>query len=368
MPSESGHLKFHCGASRSVAKSKMIVIRQQDKKDASPLSTLHNATTVNVTKEMWKSLSFVQCWPSVIQGAHSKCGSVAARRNPKSDSLPSPDSRRRPPARWSQGRKRGADGKLRQQDDADSTLFDDQEKGSYDNPHLDQRPPSFTTPEAEGPFPRCSDWAKCVEEEELRTDVRKDMQRYRRRILVNEIHDRERKASSGSSDSRDSPVPAELETDERVLMRRQKQINYGKNTIAYNRYIEEVPRHFRQPGIHPRTPNKFKKYSRRSWDQQIRIWRVALHAWDPPEEEGSDLQAIEPIDLDDMEVESGASGSTESETSSHYMKACKAPASTPENSCSGTPNKMRRTENEMESAFDLGACLADTEDGSLWIS
>ncbi|KAM7417011.1 hypothetical protein PAMA_016906 [Pampus argenteus] len=208
-------------------------------------------------------------------------------------------------SRWSHCRKRGIDGSLRSSRDGGDRKTD----GNTDSRdrHSDSRHASFTTPESRGPVSRCgrqADWGSQVEDDEMRRDVHRDMQR--RRILGTEVTQRERKTSSGSSGSCDSREGENMETDEAVLLRRQKQINYGKNTLAYDRYIKEVPKHMRQSGVHPKTPNKFRKYSRRSWDQQIKLWKVKLHAWDPPEEEGQDkiLDNIEELGLDDvMDIE-----------------------------------------------------------------
>lgn len=246
---------------------------------------------------------------------------------------------------------------MRRKDDPDSTVFDEESKRCNN----DTRFSSFTTPETNTAVSRCSDWGAEVEEEEKRTNLNMEILSYRRRLL---IHDFTEKGTRSSSESSDSKEDVEIETDENVLLRRQKQIDYGKNTIAYDRYVKDVPRYRRISGIHPRTPNKFKKYSRRSWDQQIRLWRIALHNWDPPQDKENSLQPVEELELDE---EMERLSIPDSFAESVDLNMGETHLATYQDSYFGTPTKVRRLDHMDD--FNLEACLNESEDkdSSSWL-
>lgn len=92
---------------------------------------------------------------------------------------------------------------------------------------------------------------------------------------------RESSSSSGDgSSSQSSRKPIEYEKDLAILERRQKQVDYGKNTLGYENYLKQVPRDQRTKD-HPKTPPKHIKYSRRAWDGVVKVWRKQLHCYDP---------------------------------------------------------------------------------------
>ena len=93
-------------------------------------------------------------------------------------------------------------------------------------------------------------------------------------------------ASAGHRSPRKSSRPLRtpqcaVEDDPVILARRQKQLEYGKNTLVYQQYTAAVPRGQRL-GYHPRTPVKRRVQSRRRWDNAVRSWRVHLHYWNNP--------------------------------------------------------------------------------------
>lgn len=78
-----------------------------------------------------------------------------------------------------------------------------------------------------------------------------------------------------------SPKPIDIERDTDVLMRRQKDIDYGKNTDNYEEYLTDVPKTDRLDQ-QPWTPDKYEKMTRRNWDKQVKIWRKQMHYWRNP--------------------------------------------------------------------------------------
>lgn len=67
--------------------------------------------------------------------------------------------------------------------------------------------------------------------------------------------------------------------DQATLDRRTRELERAKEKPVYTRYVEEVPRHKRVKGVHPKTPNKHINFSRRSWDTQVRSWKKSLYQW-----------------------------------------------------------------------------------------
>lgn len=68
--------------------------------------------------------------------------------------------------------------------------------------------------------------------------------------------------------------------DQHQLEQRQKQVDYGHQTLGYLRYRLLVPKDKRSRED-PRTPKKSQACSKRSWDGQVKKWRRDLHKWDP---------------------------------------------------------------------------------------
>ncbi|KAL0228017.1 hypothetical protein RCL1_004160 [Eukaryota sp. TZLM3-RCL] len=83
--------------------------------------------------------------------------------------------------------------------------------------------------------------------------------------------------SDRSDEHIDSPL---VESDPVRINWRIKQIQIGKNTPEYKRYLEEVPVEERCSN-HPTTPPLDLKVSKKKWGYIYNNWRRELHVFDP---------------------------------------------------------------------------------------
>ncbi|KAM7533462.1 hypothetical protein Aperf_G00000127635 [Anoplocephala perfoliata] len=85
------------------------------------------------------------------------------------------------------------------------------------------------------------------------------------------------------------------------LLRRQRDIDRGKSSDIYQQYVNAIAKVDREVH-HPRTPNKFRKVSRRAWDGMVKKWRLSLYNYetlDPDEPYKTDVSLME--DAEDVE-------------------------------------------------------------------
>ncbi|XP_043197237.1 histone RNA hairpin-binding protein-like [Amphibalanus amphitrite] len=150
-----------------------------------------------------------------------------------------------------------------------------------------------------------------------------------------------------------------VEDDPVILARRQKQIEYGKNTLAYQQYTAAVPRAQRL-GYHPRTPVKRRVQSRRRWDNAVRCWRVHLHYWNDPaklaelrgQESASDTSSVV---SDPAETGSAPEAAGEHGAEAAAETGAAAEGSEAEQMGQGDPDAAAAEKEDGEEAFDWAA-------------
>jgi hypothetical protein len=72
-----------------------------------------------------------------------------------------------------------------------------------------------------------------------------------------------------------APMCASPAENSHRLEQRQKQVDFGKNTLGYVEYLKRVPKASRRRFVDPDTPDVHSACSKRSWDGRIRVSCIA---------------------------------------------------------------------------------------------
>ena len=91
-----------------------------------------------------------------------------------------------------------------------------------------------------------------------------------------------------------------------TLEKRQKVIDRDKNSLAYQRYLEEVPLDKRQSD-HPRTP-EMRDVPNGTFNSQVKAWRKQLHFWLPRETAKEDDEARQSELSTEESIDQGVQG------------------------------------------------------------
>lgn len=98
---------------------------------------------------------------------------------------------------------------------------------------------------------------------------------------------------------------------------------------GYTRYLEAVPKDRRRRRVHPNTPDITRKWSKRQFEGLVKVWRRALHRWDPEQQAARDAAPPVTGAKREREREGGEASAAKEEDKEEEEEGAKDPRARP---------------------------------------